>query len=189
MSSDGEGDGARFTENGLLPRVEDDELAWSRPDLVIGDDPTKSVVTWIGDITEQLRIVWPAAVNGELVPPPLEHVLDRLVRSEIAGESAEIEAQLTLHPSPGTVAVVYRLPGCDFCSREGADTRARYDGRVEISNRAMGANMCSAHYVQHGSGRLGLGEGQYLMTRDEVPIQVREAHERAREYWATWRVS
>lgn len=44
--------------------------------------------------------------------------------------------------------------------------------------------MCGEQYMAYAPRRLGLGEGQYLMTSDEVPAAVYEAEERALEYWA-----
>jgi len=44
-----------------------------------------TAVTWATDIATQVHMVWPAVGDGELEPPPVQHVLDRLVRSRIAG--------------------------------------------------------------------------------------------------------
>lgn len=175
--------GIEFDDSGLMPKVGDEQFEWSRPDFAASEDPVGEAVMWVGDIAAQLKMVWPAVRDGDLEPPPVQHVLDHLVRSRIAGESAEIEAELVLRPKPGTVAVVHHLPTCDFCTEAGGERRARYDSTIEGPPSGM-AYMCAEHYLEHAPLRLGPGEGQYLMTSNEVPAAVREAEERALEYWA-----
>ena len=136
---------------------------------------------WIKDILTQLEMAWPAERDGQLLVPPVQHVLDRLVRSRIAGESPEIEAELVLHPDPSTVAVVGQLPRCDFCAIDGANRPARYDSTM--TGRSGMANMCAEHYLAHSPMRLGSAKGQYLMTREEVPAAVYEAYDRAMAHW------
>ena len=174
-------DGFQFDDSGLMPKTDDAEFEWTRPDFSSAVDPIAAGVTWIGDIVTQNQIVWPAERDGKLQPPPVQHVLDRLVRSRIAGESAEVEAELVLRPDPGTVAVVHQLPRCDLCTRGGVERPARYDST--ITGRSGMANMCIEHYLEHSPRRLGLAWGQYLVTRDEVPAAVLEAYDRAIGYW------
>jgi hypothetical protein len=176
-------DGVEFDDSGLMPKVDDEQFEWSRPDFVAASDPIGAVALWAIDIAQQVHIVWPALREGQLVVPPVQHVLDHLVRSRIAGESAEIEAELMLRPNPGTVAVVYRLPRCDFCASAGIERPARYDSAIEGQPTGM-AYMCAEHYLDCSPCRLGLGEGQYLMTSDEVPSAVHEAYDRAVDYWS-----
>lgn len=174
-------DGVEFDDSGLLPKVDDAELEWLRRDFASADDPVRAGVHWVKDILIQLEMAWPAERDGQLLVPPVQHVLDRLVRSRIAGESPEIEAELVLHPDPSTVAVVAQLPKCDFCSLDGVERPARYDSTM--TGRSGMANMCADHYVTHSAMRLGSGKGQYLMTRDEVPAAVYAAYESAVAYW------
>ena len=174
-------DGVEFDDSGLMPKVDDAEFEWIRPDFSTSDDPVAAGATWIGDIAAQTHIVWPAERDGELQSPPVQHVLDRLVRPHLAGTSPEIEAELLLRPDPATVAIVHDLPTCDFCSRAGVERRARYDGTLrEGSGMAF---MCPEHYLELSPKRLGLGMGQYLLPETEVPPVVREAYKRALVYW------
>lgn len=112
----------------------------------------------------------------------MQHVLDRLVRSRIAGDSAEIQAELILRPDPGTVAVVDRLPACDACRGEAVEQTARYDTKIKDQPSGM-ANLCPDHYLLLSPRRLGLAQGQYLIARDELPETVHIALERALAYW------
>jgi len=59
-----------FSRNGLLPRVDDEEFQWSRPDFGDSDDPIADSVTWIGDIATQMHYVVSAFVRGVAVVPP-----------------------------------------------------------------------------------------------------------------------
>lgn len=171
-----------FTQNGLLPRMPDAELDWTKPDFGASDDVADDVAGWASDIGDLGHIVWPAARSGVLVPPPATHVLDHLVRDRLGGSSPEIDAQLMVHPVAGTVAVVSELPGCDMCTKEGSICAARYDSRMADRSSGM-AFLCNVHYELHGTGRLGVAEGQYLMTIAEVPDEVTAALSEAMDYW------
>lgn len=177
--------GLVFSENGLLPRVDDEQFEWSRPDFSSAS-PLDDVAGWVVDIGVQMQFVWPAAWNGELVAPPMQHLLDQLVRERTAGARPEVDAEQSLHPHPMTIAEVWELPECDFCAVEGRERAARYDApRAEPADGAW-ANMCEDHYRSHGSGLLGAGEGQYLVLTAEVPAELWEALEVAVAYWANW---
>ena len=89
-----------------------------------------------------------------------------------------------LHPEAGTIAVVDVLPDCDLCGQRGDTVAARYDAPVQ-GGTAWG-NLCADHYVQHSTGLLGTGEGQFLLTSAEVPPEVYEALSRSLRYWSTW---
>ena len=171
-----------FPVNGLLPRVDDAEFEWTRPSFNDNPDPIGALLQWTTDIAHQMSFVWPATQNGVLTPPPPQHVLDGMVREQIAGDRDEVDAELMVHPQAGTVAVVWSLPICDFCQRDGLTTEARYDAPC---GRPW-ANMCPDHYQAYGTGRLGTGSGQYLLTSDEVPEAVHAALEVALRYWADW---
>lgn len=56
---------------------------------------------------------------------------------------------------------VKELPCCDFCSGQGFQTRASYDGRTK---QGPWANMCEMHMRQWGLG-IGLGLGQRLILK------------------------
>jgi hypothetical protein len=45
------------------------------------------------------------------------------------------------------------------------------------------ANLCPEHYELYGTGRLGMGLGQYVITWEEVSDDVRDAFLRERGYW------
>jgi hypothetical protein len=174
-------DGVEFDDTGLLPKVSDEEVEWLRPDFASAENPIRAGVHWIQDILTQLDMAWPAERNGQLLVPPVQHILDRLVRSRIAGESPQTEAALILHPDPSTVAVVPSLPMCDFCALEHVERPARYDSTMTDSSGM--AFMCAEHYLVRSPMRLGSARGQYLMTRDEVPEPVLEAFNLAMAYW------
>lgn len=68
----------------------------------------------------------------------------------------------TMKPKPGFVVEVSSLPKCDFCERE-----ARYDFRTRMGPWAHG---CDEHWTLYGTGRLGVGSGQMLITHEEVEV-------------------
>jgi hypothetical protein len=82
-----------------------------------------------------------------------------------------------------TVGTVSVLPTCDICARNGITSTARYDGKRQDEGQGW-AYMCFECYRRHGTGRLGNGEGQYLITWAEVGPDVREAFLAAKAYWA-----
>lgn len=114
-------------------------------------------------------MVWPArGPDGVLRPPPDEHVLDHLARSNELVD--EVRALSTL--SAGTVAVVVDLPSCDVCGWV-----ARYDATVEVSGGTGGAYLCRDCYNERGSGSLGASGDVYLMRLDEVSDWVRDRYD------------
>lgn len=173
----------RFSENGLLPRMSDNEVHWLRPDFRESAEPLRAAVVWAADIASQGHLVWPARQGEHLAPPPPEHVLDRLTRQELSGASPEIDAELMLHPEAGTVALVGAFPRCDLCASVGVDVPARYDGPTSAEPRALWGNLCGTHYDECSTGRLGVGEGQFLMLRSEISADVLRALDVARDFW------
>jgi hypothetical protein len=128
-----------------------------------------------------IYIVIPAGISDAPIIPPPEHVLDYLVRNECSDtESPEVQAEF---PGAGTVAVVETLPLCDLCKSQGIlEALARYDAREQDNGWAF---MCWSCFKTSSAGRLGWGEGQYLMLKSEVPQAVYEAKDRALAYWRT----
>lgn len=176
-----------FREDGLLPPVDEQEYEWLRPADGFGDDNAEKVqrlAGWLTDIIGNNRIVWPAEVGGELVPPPAAHALDYLVRRQFADtDNVKVSAEFQLRPIAGTVGVLDELPPCFFCETAGRPgVAARYDAPAGDGDGAW-AYMCPRHYRAHSTGRLGNGLGQYLMLDSEVPAEVIDARERAGEYW------
>jgi hypothetical protein len=171
-----------LAENGLLPKPESEYWTWLAPN---GPSTGTAELTVLAtDIAEVNTIVWPALPDGQPTPPPAEHVLDYLVRREIAGLDARIEAELMLHPEAGTVGVVDKLPGCDLCEQaDGADMPARYDAVMVTTNSRTRAFMCPDCFKRESASLLGRGHGQYLLLDDEVSTSVQVARERARQYW------
>ncbi|WP_147375599.1 hypothetical protein [Jiangella rhizosphaerae] len=148
-----------------LLRLPDEQIA-AAPGLS-GDDLLEDVFTQVYDHVNLHAMAWPAADrDGNLVPPPGAHVLHDLAHvHDLAGEE-----DLMVNPRLGTVAVVPDLPECDFCYLP-----ARYDARITIGERRVGANLCGDHYRVKGSGTLGASGDAYLMLRSEVPESVRLA--------------
>jgi hypothetical protein len=69
---------------------------------------------------------------------------------------------MNLNPKPGYVVVMESLPACDFCGET-----ARYDFRSLNGSWAYG---CFLHWSQYGAtASLGVGNGQRLITADEIP--------------------
>lgn len=176
-----------MTEDGLLPAIAEDEFEWLRPQMPEGadnDEKVALVMRWIGDIQNLVNVVWPAEIDGVLQRPPDAHLLDRLVRvSVLEDASPEIQGEVGVRPRAVTVATISELPNCDICGRDGITSIARYDGKMK-GERQGWANMCSGCYRAHGTGRLGIGEGQYLITWDEVGPDVRGAFVAAKAYWS-----
>lgn len=112
-------------------------------------------------------MAWPARdADGNLVPPPGEHVLHELAHAYDLVD----EERLLASPRLGDVAVVQELPKCDFCRDD-----ARYDAVVEINGTKGGAYLCGVHYLERGSGSLGASGATYLMLESEVPGWVQDA--------------
>lgn len=129
-----------------------------------------------------------AIVGGHLAPSRLDHLLDFMVRHYVLTEEAPPsgfpEPEL-LWRQPGTVAIMTdgRLPDCDLCEAAArAPCSARYDAQRHGGGWAF---MCPDCYVLAGSGKLGLGLGQRLVTVDEIPPEVRTAFDRSKNYWVS----
>lgn len=176
-----------MTEDGLLPAIAEDESEWLRPQISEGaesDEKVALIMDWIGDIQNLANVVWPAEIEGVLERPPDAHLLDQMVRDSILEEaSPEIQGEVSVRPSAVTVATISALPNCDLCARDGIISTARYDGVIK-GERNGWANMCLGCYRRHGTRRLGNGEGQYLITWDEVGPDLRQAFMAAKAYWA-----
>lgn len=148
-----------------LLRLPDEQIPV--PPGLIGDDLLEAVFTQAYDHVNLHAMAWRAAdSDGNLVPPPDAHVLHDLAHAHDLAD----EEDLMVNPRIGTVAVVPDLPECDFCYLP-----ARYDARVTIGERRVGANLCEDHYREKGSGTLGASGDAYLMPRSEVPESVRLA--------------
>ena len=147
----------------LIPGPDGD--GWlTRP--VPGQDPMEAAMEAIADYMNFNAIAWPArAADGNLGPPPDEHVLDSLARSE--GLVSEEETQV--RPAAGTVAVVAALPDCDVCGV----LPARIDGRVLSNEELVAVFACAACYDDYGQGSLGASGDVWLMLKSEVSPEVR----------------
>ncbi len=155
----------------LLPPP--DQSVWLDPPGSAGSPGTlETLHEQVADYHSFTQLVLPAVGSkGIPIAPPDEHVLDAIVRAE---GLVEPEAAAT-HPAAATVAVVGTLPRCDRCP---ASILARYDCPARDPNgRAGWMNLCSECFVACGSGRLGAGHGQFLMTLDEVSDEVRSVVE------------
>jgi hypothetical protein len=123
-----------------------------------------------------------AIVEGQLRPPPDDHVVDYFVRRELlAAELPTDIADELQAASPGTLAFLSPLPDCDMCASSGqSPATARYDGPV---NDGAWGYMCPDCFLLYGAPVLGTGRGQYLMTYDEVSDAVNAAVRHALETW------
>jgi hypothetical protein len=128
---------------------------------------------------------WSAVIDGQLTPPPPEHVLDHLVRHYVIPDDAEFEfAELLLTTAPTTVALIDQLPLCDLCAHEGRPaTPARYDACASRRGGGPWAYMCGDCFMMRSSQMLGLGLGQYLITRSDLDEGMRSAFDSARNHW------
>lgn len=145
-----------------LLRLPDEQIAI--PSELEGEDRLYAVFEAVLDYVNLHAMAWPARDSGQLVPPPPEHVLHELAHQyELADED-----DLLVRPRLGTVAIVPELPACDLCGEP-----ARYDVLLRVGDREAGANICSDHYLEWGSGTLGASGDTYLMRSSEVPEEVR----------------
>jgi hypothetical protein len=175
----------RFEPDGLLPALDGEDYEWLAP----GEkgNRTRDIIGWVMSIGEVNRIIWPAEIDGVLVPPPAEHILDHLVRYEFTGSSnSDAEAELMIRPQARTLTTLSTLPACGPCSRDGrAGVSARYDGPLSPTDpRADWDFMCPDCYRRLSTRRLGTGEGQYLLLTSEIPADVTAAQQPARAFWA-----
>jgi hypothetical protein len=168
-----------MNEDGLLDPVDESEDDWLRPELPAAD-PMKTIVAFVGDILATRHIIWPAARNGRLVPPPAEHILDALVRGSLDfGASAEWEAAWTLRPIAGTVVFKQELSDrCDICRAR----PARYDGYL-LPTGAHAAWMCPWCFQRRSTLRLGIGEGQFVLRYSEVTDALWRRYSNALTVW------
>ena len=112
-------------------------------------------------------ITWPSRDrHGRLVPPPDEHVLDHLARSQ--GLADDDEA--LIRPGANTVAVLSELPDCDICG----SPHARYDGPLNRERQGEGgAYLCAECFTERGTPALGATGYVYLMLRGELSYDIR----------------
>jgi len=111
-----------------------------------------------------IAMAWPAKNSeGELVPPPHDHVLHELVHAHHLVDDEKLLAS----PRLGDVAFLSELPACFVCN-----SQARYDARVETRGVQVSGYLCGHHYLQIGSGTLGASGDSYLMLYSEVPLEV-----------------
>ncbi len=130
-----------------------------------GEDPIRASAAGVVDYFFAHQLRWPARnAEGELMPPPPEHVLDCLARAFDLVSEDDIQT----HPEAGTVAVVSRLHPCGLCG-----AAARYDGYVQQGASRLACFMCPRCFDARSSGVLGVGENVYLLQMEEVPAEVR----------------
>jgi hypothetical protein len=147
----------------LLPSP--DSSAWINP-LDNTGDGLEGATSEVIDYFEASTIVFPARDRqGQLAPPPDEHVLDYLARSHSLVDEIEALAR----PSAGTVCVLDTLPLCDLCHRE----EARYDTYVVRDGHRTGCFLGPNCFADRGENRLGTGQAVYMMTYAEVSPEVR----------------
>lgn len=145
-----------------LLRLPNERLAV--PPGLSGDDLLDVMFAQVLDHVNLHAMAWPAAdADGNLVPPPDEHVLHDLAHAHDLAD----EEDLMVNPRLGTVAVVSELPECDFCHLP-----ARYDAVITVGERRGGANLCGDHYRAKGSGTLGASGDSYLVLHTEVSESV-----------------
>lgn len=146
-----------------LLRLPDEQIAV--PPGLTGDNLLEAVFTQALDHVNLHAMAWPAAdPDGNLVPPPDEHVLHELAHAN----DLAAEEDLLVTPRLGTVGVVTELPVCNFCYLP-----ARYDAVITVGDRRGGASLCGDHYWERDSGTLGASGDAYLMLYSEVSESVR----------------
>ena len=167
--------------DGLLPRAPGNELDWLSALGGVGDENGNIIdraLRSIGDVHASRHIVWPARIDGELVPPPMAHLVDWVVRAYVLAGSPAVAAEAELRPEAFTIRPVAEdLPLCTHCETQ----RARYD--TQVTDAASWSYLCPACYAEHGLGRLGMGLGQYLVTWAEVDANTRELFLAAKRHW------
>lgn len=166
-------------EDGLLDPVDQSEEEWLKSSLFGSADRLEGAVHFVSDVIATRQIVWPAARDGRLVPPPPEHVLDALIRRSFNwGESPEWDAVWTLRPEASTVLFKMDLSSqCDVCRRR----PARYDAYTE--RRRFAAWMCPWCFQRRSTLRLGIGEGQFVMRYCEISPDIWRRYGVARSVW------
>lgn len=131
------------------------------------------LATQVSDHFNLNALVWQARdAEGRLAPPPAEHVLDHLARSNDLVE--EERSNTTI--GANTVTVQSDLPECDLCGDP-----ARYDARLASGGHTVNAFACPSCYTEHGSGTLGASGDVYIMLDSEVPSDVRRICNEIRE--------
>lgn len=168
-----------MNEDGLLDPVDEAEDQWILARDGSGDR-LRDAVHAVGDVLATRQIVWPAARDGRLIPPPEDHVVDALVRrSLIYGESPEWDAVWDLRPRASTVILADGLSStCDVCRAR----PARYDGHL-AARRDFSAWLCPWCYQRRSTLRLGLAEGQFVMRYSEVSAAVWQRYVHACDIW------
>lgn len=128
---------------------------------------------------------WPAIADGRRRVPPPAHVLDHLVRQFVlVDELAEQFAPDAVEAGTVALLVEPELPACDLCTLESRRTvPARYDAPAGRKRGAPWGFLCGDCYVLGSTGILGVGRGQYLLTRAELNPDLEHPLERSRAYW------
>jgi hypothetical protein len=106
------------------------------------------------------------------------------VRQQVSGrQNRDVQAELDLRPTAGTVVVIVRPTARERCDGDGMLSLARYDAPISQMPDAKWAHMCETCYLANSTRQLGVGHGRYLMTEAEVPAPVWTAFLRACAYW------
>lgn len=148
------------------PLIPPPDAGWlAVPAIAPHQDPERALAEAVFDYFNFNALAWPARdASGALVPPPDEHVLDRLARAE----ELVSEEQTQVRPEAGTVTVMSTLHTCDLCFLP-----ARYDAKLTVDEMKVFGFACPDCYGRHGSGTLGASGDTYMMTWDEVSPEVR----------------
>lgn len=134
-------------------------------------------------------VPWPLVLaDGRLNPPPDTHVLEALVHQRLLDQiddDARAALDLTGRPEAGTVAIVDQPESCDWCARDGRESRAIVDmPAFPGQRRSVWAYHCrSCLDDRPGVPLLGTGHGQWLITSDELSAPIRAALAAARRHW------
>lgn len=131
------------------------------------------------------NLYWPAIRRDGVALPPLEHLLDSLIRGQLLeGELPDaIRIAIQARPTVETIALVAERPACDLCATVGQKTEAMFDAPKSRQPGAMWANLCEACFVKNSPGTLGLGQGQVLAANADLPWMFRASLGRAVRYW------
>ena len=105
--------------------------------------------------------------RGLPIVPPADQIVDHLARAWFDLSEEATMARVTA----GTVAVVSALPNCDRCR-----WLARYETWWTTRSGRVAGSGCAGCVRQHGGDlTLGARHSIYLMSADEVPVEVRAA--------------
>lgn len=131
------------------------------------------------------NLYWAAVRSEGLSLPPLEHLLDSLIRQRLleADLPDEVRIQIGLRPTVETITLIDERPRCDLCAASGRQVAAMFDAPESRDAGAMWANLCQGCFVANSPGALGLGQGQALVTPGDLPWRFRASLGRAVRYW------